>query len=107
MGAFAGLLLASYLTEFLAARGATVLNLRGDFETTSQIRLDVWAYLFTAIMAVAAGVVTGIIPALQAARIDLAARLKDSSRSTTSGRGQNRFRFTLIAVREPWCVRSA
>jgi predicted permease len=96
-GAVAGLLLASFLTEFFAARGATLLNFRGDFETTNEIRLDFWVYLFTAAIAVVVGVATGIVPAFQMARTDLTSRLKDGSRSTTSGRGQNRFRYTLVA----------
>jgi len=95
-GAAVGLLLASSLTEFLAKRGPALF--RGDFEPSGEIRLDIWVYLFTACIALAAGVATGIVPALQAARTDLTAKLKDNSRSTTAGRGQHRFRYGLITL---------
>jgi predicted permease len=97
-GAALGLLLASYLTSFFAERGSTLLNLRGDFEPANAIQLDAWVFAFTAAIAVTAGIMTGIVPALRAARIDLAERLKDGSRSSTAGRGQNRFRYALITA---------
>ncbi len=96
-GAAAGLLLASYLTSFLAARLA-MLQGPSDFETTGEIRLDIWVFLFTAGVALVAGIATGIVPALQAGRADLTLRLKDNSRSTTSGAAHQRFRFALITV---------
>ena len=97
-GAALGLVLASSLTKFFAERGPTLLNLREDFEPANAIQLDGWVFAFTAVIAIAAGVATGIVPALRAARINLAERLKDGSRSSTAGRGQNRFRYGLIAA---------
>jgi putative ABC transport system permease protein len=97
-GAALGLVLASYLTNFFAERGPTLLNLREDFEPANAIQLDGWVFAFTAVIALATGIATGIVPALRAARINLAERLKDGSRSSTAGRGQNRFRYGLIAA---------
>jgi putative ABC transport system permease protein len=97
-GAAIGLVLASYLTNFFAERGPTLLNLREDFEPANAIQLDGWVFAFTAAIAIATGIATGIVPALRAARINLAERLKDGSRSSTAGRGQNRFRYGLIAA---------
>jgi putative ABC transport system permease protein len=96
-GAAAGLLLASYLTSFLARRAA-MLQGPTDFETSGEIRLDIWVFLFTTAIALVVGLATGIVPALQAARADLTVRLKDNSRSTTASRGHARFRHALVAV---------
>jgi predicted permease len=97
-GAALGLVLASFLTEYLADRSKILLNFRGDFESSGEVHLDVWVFLFTAAVALVAGVAAGIVPALQSARADLTFQLKDNSRSTTSGRGQNRFRYALITA---------
>jgi predicted permease len=96
-GAVAGLLLGSYLMAFLAGRAA-LLQRPSDFQTTGEIQLDAWVFLFTAALALAVGLATGIVPALQVVRADLAVKLKDSSRSTTPGRGHGRFRYSLITV---------
>lgn len=97
-GAALGLLLASFLTDYLAARAKILLNSLGDFDASGNIHLDACVFLFTAGVALVAGVATGIVPALQAARADLTVKLKDNSRSTTAGRGQNRFRYMLITA---------
>ena len=96
-GAAMGLLLASWLTD-LFARQATVLFGRSDFDPPRNIQLDWWVFAFTAALAIAAGVLSGLVPALSAAKTDLTARLKDNSRSTTAGRGQNRFRYGLVTA---------
>jgi len=96
-GAAMGLLLASWLTD-LFARQATVLFGRSDFDPPRNIQLDWWVFAFTAALAIAAGVLSGLVPALSAAKTDLTARLKDNSRSTTAGRGQHRFRYGLVTA---------
>jgi putative ABC transport system permease protein len=95
-GAVLGLLLASSLTDVLAARAAELLN-RGDIETTGRIHVDWWVFLFTAASALAAGVAAGLVPAFQAARTDVNARLKEGGRALTAGRLQNGFRNALIS----------
>jgi cell division protein FtsX len=47
LGACLGLALAYGLTAFLAVRAPVLLS-RGDIDTSSEIRLDVWVFLFTA-----------------------------------------------------------
>jgi len=94
-GAAMGILLASWLTDFFARR-ATMLFGRSDFDPPRNIQLDWWVFAFTAALAIVAGILSGLAPALAAARTDLTTRLKDSSRSTTAGRGQNRFRYGLV-----------
>jgi putative ABC transport system permease protein len=97
LGAAVGLLLAYGLTTFLAARAPVLLS-RGDIDTSSEIRLDVWVFLFTAAVALATGLATGLVPAWQAARADLTAGLKESGRSATANRSQRRFRSALVMV---------
>jgi len=97
LGAFVGLLLAYGLTAFLAVRAPVLLS-RGDIDTSSEIRLDVWVFLFTAGVALVSGLLTGIVPAWQMARKDLTEGLKASGRSATAGRSQNRFRSALVVA---------
>jgi putative ABC transport system permease protein len=48
--------------------------------------------------ALATGLLFGIVPAIQASRVDLSTALKDSGRSTTVGRGWQRFRHALVVA---------
>ena len=97
LGAAVGLVLAYGLTIFLAARAPVLLN-RSDIDTTAEIRLDVWVFLFTAGVALVTGLATGLVPAWQAARADLTAGLKESGRSVTANRSQRRFRGALVML---------
>jgi putative ABC transport system permease protein len=76
-----------------------------------QIDVDGRLAVFTLILAVAAGIVFGLVPALQASRASLAASLKDGGRSSTVGSGRLRLRRTLvvgeIALSLPLLVASA
>jgi len=93
-GALAGLLLASALTDYLAARapGAQWLP------QTAQIRVDPIVFLFTLGLALAAGAVAGLFPALHASSFDIASGLKDTGRAHSPSRSQSRFRDALVAV---------
>ncbi len=97
LGAAVGLVLAAGLTTFLAARAPVLLN-RGDIDTTAEIGLDFWVFLFTAGVALLTGLATGLVPAWQAARADLTVGLKESGRSSTANRAQRRFRSSLVMV---------
>ena len=97
LGAAVGLVLAYGLTTFLATRAPVLLN-RSDIDTTAEIRLDFWVFLFTAGVALLTGLTTGLVPAWQAARADLTAGLKESGRSATANRSQRRYRGALVTV---------
>lgn len=58
-------------------------------------RLDGWTLLFTLCTTLASGLFFGIVPALQASRIDLSATLKDGARST-EGLLWRRLRTSLV-----------
>ena len=71
---------------------------RSDIDTTAEIGLDFWVFLFTAGIALLTGLATGLVPAWQAARADLTVGLKESGRSNTANRSQRRFRSSLVMV---------
>ena len=63
-----------------------------------EIGLDSPVLTFTALVAILTGLLFGIVPALQASRLDLTDALKDSSRSASSGVARHRFRSALVTV---------
>jgi predicted permease len=64
----------------------------------SDVHVDLRVLLFTFALAIAVGVVCGVIPALRAGRVDLAAALRDGSRGLTASLGRDRFRRGLVVV---------
>jgi len=96
-GAALGLLLASWLTQFFAERASMLMG-RTDVDPPRNIQLDWWVFAFTAALAIAAGILSGLAPAAAAAKVDLTARLKNGGRSNTAGRGQHRFRYGLMTA---------
>jgi len=96
-GAAVGLLLAYGLTAALAARAPALLNV-GDIDTSSEIALNGWVFLFTAAVALVAGAATGFVPAWQAARSQVTDGLKEGGRAATPGQPQGRFRAALVTV---------
>jgi putative ABC transport system permease protein len=61
-----------------------------------EIRLDSRALLFTIFAAAIAGVMSGILPALQSSRLDVNSTLKEGGRSGAGGRGRHRLRNALV-----------
>ena len=87
-GAF-GLLLAIWLSTGIQKLAANQIP-RAD-----AIAIDTWVLLFTLVISIATGLVFGIVPSLQASRVDLNTALKENSRGT-AGLGQQRLRNTLV-----------
>ncbi len=95
LGGLAGLLLAGELIHHLATwiEGTTWLP------QAATIRLDPAVFLFSLGVALAAGVITGLVPALEASSsADVARNLKDGGRSNTGGRSLERFREMLVVA---------
>ncbi|MBS1856504.1 MAG: ABC transporter permease, partial [Acidobacteria bacterium] len=63
----------------------------------NEINLDGRALLFTCLAALAAGVLSGLAPAWQSSRPDLAGALKEGGR-TSAGRARHRLRHILVAA---------
>jgi predicted permease len=89
-GAAAGLGIAR-----LGVRALLVLAPK-DSPVALDIRLDGTVLLFTALAAIASGILFGIAPAWQMSRLDRYDALKEGGRSGTSGLGRQRLRAGLV-----------
>ena len=95
-GALPGLWLASVAVDvILKAMPADVAKFIGGWE---QIQLDSGAIVFTVCVAVLAGVVAGLAPALRSSRPDLEESLKESGRGNSAGRAMHRMRDGLVVA---------
>lgn len=63
-----------------------------------EIRLDFRALLFTLLVAVGAGVLAGLFPALESTRVQVNETLKEGGRSGNGGRGRQRVKNILVVV---------
>jgi len=90
-GGIAGVLLAMWGVRALAAAGPSMIPRVAD------VSIDARVLLMT--LGVTAGTVFvfGLVPALRAARVDLAAAFRDGDRASTEGRGRSSLRGALVA----------
>ncbi len=94
-GALGGLIFAeAYLRIILVAMPPRVARFMPGWSNTS---LNYRALLFTMLLAVAAGVVSGFAPAMEALRVKLVEQLKSGSRSSTGSGRTHRLR-SIFAV---------
>ena len=89
-GGILGLLLALWGVVFMTKL------LPESFPRLDDINLDWRVLIFTLIASVLTGILFGLAPALQLSRTDVQESLKESGRSASSGRRQNRLRNLLI-----------
>jgi predicted permease len=89
LGAVAALLVASWGSDFIRH-----MLLPDVAWTDSPVGFRV--LVFTALLAAVAGVVSGIVPALQAGRFDLSNDLKDSARAGTVRRSRTRVALLVV-----------
>ncbi|HKQ08857.1 MAG TPA: ABC transporter permease [Blastocatellia bacterium] len=90
LGSAAGLLLALWGVYLLSAFGPA------DLPRLKEVVVDGRVLGFTLVVSLLAGVVFGLVPALQASQPDLNETLKESGRSATSGAGPRRLRALLV-----------
>lgn len=92
-GATVGVGLAQFIAGALVARapGADYVLSPG------QSAIDWRVFAFSFALALAVGMAAGLFPAVQFARVDVAAGLRDFGRSMTPGRSHGRFRNVLVA----------
>jgi putative ABC transport system permease protein len=89
LGGTLGLLLAWWGTEVL------VTIIPEDLPRLSEIHLDWWVLGFTFVISLLTGIIFGLAPALQAAKVELTEAMKESARSGVS-RHRSRLRNTLV-----------
>ena len=94
VGGLVGVLVATSTAELLVARAPGADTVMPG----SGLSSDPLVFLFAFTMALVTGVAAGLFPAIQSSRTDVAAGLKDVSRSSTSSRTQGRFRSILVTV---------
>jgi predicted permease len=68
------------------------------FPRLAELSLDRAVLAFTAGVAILTAVVFGIVPALQASKVDLAGSLKESGRGGTDGAGRQHVRSALVTL---------
>lgn len=91
IGGMAGVILANFGIKAALASDPRLLPL------ASTIQVDHWGLLFSLLLVVAAGVLCGALPGVQATRASSQLALKDES-GGSSGRSGSRFRAALIVV---------
>jgi predicted permease len=114
LGARRGLLIRQFLTEhlLLSVSGGilglavgyglmtAMIALMPPFPFAREIAIgmDTRVLAFAMAVAVSTGILFGLVPALQATRLDLASAMKDDNRSASGSRGRRRLRDILIVV---------
>jgi predicted permease len=99
LGAGLGWFFARWTTGLLAStRPATDMPLTLDFHADERV------FYFTLLVAVATGIVSGLVPALQATRTDLATTLKEGGRRSSGGSSRHVFRNILVVAQVAVCL---
>ncbi|MDP3773878.1 MAG: ABC transporter permease [Gemmatimonadales bacterium] len=91
-GGAAGILFASWGVDALPAINPSSIP-RAD-----AIRVDLPVLAATLLLSLVTGVVFGLVPAWQMARVDVQPQLREGARSVTASRGGRRFRRALIGA---------
>lgn len=96
LGAVFGLLFAQWgIKIILAHMPADVAKFVAGWKT---IHLDSGAFLFTLVIALFSGILSGIAPALLSTRTDVNETLKENGRGSTAGRARHRLRNALVVA---------
>jgi predicted permease len=91
-GAALGLLLSYWTLNLLRTSRAWGIS------RLDEVEVNGWILAFTTVVAVLTGVLTGLVPALQASRSDLAPALREGERSVAGSPRQQRVRGVLVAA---------
>jgi putative ABC transport system permease protein len=90
LGGADGLLLAVWGIDLLTALKPA------NLPRLSSIRIDGWVLVFTVVVSILTGVVFGLLPALNASKLDVNEALKESTRASTGGASRHRVRSVLV-----------
>jgi putative ABC transport system permease protein len=91
-GGLLGLLLAFWSVPLLAALAG------GAAPAAAPIGIDPAALAFTIVVSIATGAAFGVVPALQATRVDVVGAINEGGRGNASGGGHRRLRDVLVVV---------
>ena len=92
LGGALGILLAAWCVDLLPALGAQ------DIPRASMIRIDLPVLCFTLVASLLTGILFGLAPALQAAKVNLNESLKEGGRDSVGGSRGRRLRGTLVVA---------
>jgi putative ABC transport system permease protein len=92
MGGAGGSLLATWLTELLARSASS------SIPRATEIHVDARALIFAIAISLVTGIVFGLVPAWQAARMDVNDALKQEGRGTSGGRRRAMSAFVVAEV---------
>jgi putative ABC transport system permease protein len=92
IGAGVGLLLSIWTIDVLRISRAWGIS------RLDELQINGWVLMFTTFVALVTGVVTGLMPALQAARSDLVPALREGERGVAGTPRQQRLRAALVAA---------
>ncbi|MEP6491519.1 MAG: ABC transporter permease [bacterium] len=90
-GGVAGLLLALWGVKALVAASPAIIP------RIANVTIDARVLVMTIFITATTAIVFGLLPALRAARVDLAETFKDGDRGSSDGHGRHRLRSTLVA----------
>ena len=90
-GGLGGAALGLYLMRWIEA-----IRLPGDFPLRTDLPFDWRMFAYVASIAIAAGLLAGLVPAWRASRLDLNEILRESGRSLAGGAGHTRIRNALV-----------
>jgi predicted permease len=90
-GGVGGLALATWGIRALIAASPAIVPRVAD------VRMDLRVLAMSALVTAATAIVFGLVPAVRAARVDLAETFKDGDRGSSEGRGRHRLRNVLVA----------
>jgi len=96
LGAACGLILAGWLIPFLV--GGLHESALAKNHHVATLKLDWYALGFTFGLSMLATILFGLIPALQASKLNLNEALKEGGRGNAQGRGANRLRSGLVVA---------
>lgn len=101
------LLIESVLLALLGGAGGLLLTYLGmswlrafsaiNLPRLASVHIDPWVLAFTMLVALATGLIFGLVPAWETARVCLAESLKEGGRGSTQGRSSQRLRSALVA----------
>ncbi|HTE45740.1 MAG TPA: ABC transporter permease [Gemmatimonadaceae bacterium] len=91
LGGLGGLLLALWGVKALVAASPAIIP------RIANVTIDGRVLAMTILITAGTAIVFGLIPALRAARVDLAETFKDGDRGSSDGHGRHRLRSTLVA----------